>query len=196
MEQEHDQELVNRACRGQIEAFNALVGRHQGVAYNVAARMLGDHALAEDALQEALLSAHRGLAGFRGGNFRSWFLRIVANTCRDMRRSSRRRPSVSLDDPDLGPGAVLLSSQPSPEEHALRQEVADAIQQGLSLLPEDQRLVLVLVDLQGFSYEEAAEVLSTRLGTVKSRLARGRLALKEYLLQREELLPPELRLRR
>ena len=182
------------AQKGDIDAFNMLVERHQRLAANLAARLLGDLALGEDASQNAFISAYRGLSRFRGGNFRSWLLRIVANACHDIRRSSRRRPTASLDDEDLGLVAVLRSPEESPEEHAIRMELHREIQRGINTLAEDQKLALILVDVQGLGYQEAAEVLSANLGTVKSRLSRARAAMRDYMLQRRELLPAGLRL--
>ena len=194
MTPEQEKAYVELAQKGDIDAFNMLVEQHQRLAVNLAARLLGDLGLGEDATQNAFMSAYRGLSGFRGGNFRSWLLRIVANACHDIRRSSSRRPTASLDDEDLGLAAVLRSPQESPEEHAIRMELQREIQRGISTLAEDQKLALILVDVQGFGYQEAAEVLSANLGTVKSRLSRARAALRDHMLKRRELLPAGLRL--
>ena len=194
MTPEQEQAYIELARGGDVDAFNMLVESRQRQAFNLAARLLGDRALAEDATQNAFMSAYRGLRQFRGGSFQAWLLRIVVNACRDMQRRRYRRPSVSLDDETLGVGAGLQSTGESPEEHALRRELQQEIQRGLETLAEDQKLALVLVDIQGLGYQEAADALGANLGTVKSRLSRARAALRDYLRRRPELLPGELRL--
>ena len=181
--------------------FNCIILALQSQAYNLACRMLGDRHLAEDAVQEALTSAYRSFNQFRGENFRAWLMRIVANTCRDMLRASRSRPAVALDpvgtEPGSEEGSLSASDLPtdleSPEDAALRAELRRSIEAGLDSLPEERRLALVLVDVQGFSYEEAATVLNCSLGTVKSRISRGRRDLRDYLRNAGELLPSRFR---
>ena len=191
---EDESQLVRRSQQGELDAFNQLVERYQGQVYNLALRMLGDQALAADAAQETFISAYRGIKGYRGGNLRSWFLRIAANSSKDMLRSARARPAVSLDTLDLAPSATPRSHEESPENSALRQELGREIGQGLNTLPHDQRLALVLVDIQGFSYEEAAQTMGKPVGTVRSRLSRARQHMREYLRGRPELLPAQFRL--
>ena len=155
--------------------------------------------MAEDATQEAFLSGYKAFGSFRGENLRAWLLRIVANACRDMLRVRKSRPSVSIDSPPLNPEAPdsspleLPSHDESPEEYTLRRELGRTIQDGLQLLPEERRLAIVLVDVQGFSYEETAQVMKCSLGTVKSRLARGRAELRDFLQGRQEFLPRQFR---
>jgi RNA polymerase sigma-70 factor (ECF subfamily) len=194
----NERELVAQAVKGELAAFNQLVERYQGPAYNVAYRLLGDADEASDATQEAFFSAFRALGGYRGGNFRAWILRIVTNACYDQLRAKRRRPTSSLED-ELVPGegsAWLDEGQDSPEEHAERQELHGAIQRGIETLPPDQRVTLVLVDIHGLSYQEVAEITHTSLGTVKSRLSRARMRLRDCLMAQEELLPRPYRLNR
>ena len=191
----NERELVAQAVKGELAAFGELVERYQGTAYNVAYRLLGDADEASDATQEAFFSAFRALEGFRGGNFRAWILRIVTNACYDQLRAKRRHPTSSLED-QLMPGegsAWLDVGQDSPEEHAERQELYGAIQRGIETLPPDQRVTLVLVDVQGLSYQEVAEITQTSLGTVKSRLSRARMRLRDRLMAQEELLPRQFR---
>ena len=129
--------------------------------------MLSDWALAEDGVQESMVSGYRAFHQFRGDNLKAWLMRIVANTCRDMLRSSKSRPTVPLDPlpPDdmeasSVPSAVNLPSrEESPEDYAERRELNRTIQGGLDALPQDQRMSLLLVDVQGMSYEEAAQVM-------------------------------------
>ena len=155
--------------------------------------------MAEDAMQEALVSGYRAFGSFRGDNLRSWLLRIVANTCRDMLRARKARPSVSLDfsppnpeSPDAPP-IDSPSTDESPEEYALRRELGNVIQQGLQSLSQERRMAITLVDVQGLSYEEAAEVMGSSTGTLKSRLSRGRGDLRDFLRQHGELLPDQFR---
>ena len=184
-----EQSLVARSQQGDLDAFNGLVEAYQAQAYNLALRILGDPASAEDATQDAFFSAYRNIRSFRGGNFRAWLLRIVANACYDQLRAAKRRPTVPLDPLVLAP-----SREEQPEDYALRQELGEEIRKGLQALPADQRLAIVLADIQGLDYEEIAQVTRASLGTVKSRIARGRARLRDYLMARRELLPSAFRL--
>jgi RNA polymerase sigma-70 factor (ECF subfamily) len=190
-----DQDLVLRSQGGDLDAFNLLVERYQRLAYNVALRMVGDGATAEDATQDAFVSAYRAIGGFRGGSFKSWLLRIVTNSCRDRFRAARRARTLSLDEMLLNsPTFSPVNDSESPEEYALRRELGRVLSEGLTRLPEEQRLVVTLSDIQGLSYEEIAEVACCSLGTVKSRLNRGRARLRDFMMQRKELLPTQYRL--
>jgi RNA polymerase sigma-70 factor (ECF subfamily) len=190
-----EEALIAAARRGDAQAFNKLILAYQTLAYNVAYRVLHDADDAADATQEAFVSAFRALPRFRGGSFKAWLLRIVTNACYDDLRRRKRRPASSLDDmvvdPDHSP--MLIDENESPEEHAMRQALGGAIQSGLDELPDHQRMTLILSDIQGLSYEEIAEVTGVSLGTVKSRLSRGRSRLRDYLQQRQELLPQRYR---
>ena len=191
--QEDDQVLVKGSQEGDLEAFNRLVERYQGQVFGLAFSILGNRTSAEDVTQESFISAYRNIRKFRGGNLRAWLLRIVSNASIDVMRSSKRRPETSLDA-SMSEGFDVPSREESPEEHAMRGELRLEIQRGLGSLPEDQRLAVTLVDLQGLSYEEAADTVGVSLGTLKSRLSRGRFRLRDYLLKRPELLPEEFRL--
>lgn len=190
-----EQELISRSKDGDVEAFNLLVEQYQRLVYNLALRMLGNAEAAEDASQDTFLSAYRAIGKFRGGSFKSWVLRIAANSCHDKQRVARRYRVVSLDtlllETDDLPQA---NNTESPEDYALRRELGRFLSEGLSHLPEDQRLAVILSDVQGLSYDEVAQVTGSSLGTVKSRLNRGRTRLRDFLLQREELLPSKFRL--
>ncbi len=190
-----DQDLVLRSQEGDLDAFNLLVERYQRLAYNVALRMVGDGATAEDVTQDAFVSAYRAIGGFRGGSFKAWLLRIVTNSCRDRFRAARRARTLSLDEMLLNsPTFSPVNGSESPEEYALRRELGRVLSEGLTRLPEEQRLVVTLSDVQGLSYEEIAEVACCSLGTVKSRLNRGRARLRDFMMQRQELLPTQYRL--
>lgn len=196
----HDPLLVQDR-NGQTSCFNCIIEAHQTQAYNLACRILNDWSLAEDALQEALVSGYRAFRQFRGDNLAAWLMRIVANRCRDMLRSQRSRPTLPLDplaqdpdDPDSIPSALDIPSRDeSPENHAERGDLNRAIQAGLNTLPQEQRLAVLLVDVQGFSYEEARLSMDCSLGTVKSRVSRGRSGLRDFLRQQGELLPSQFR---
>ena len=193
--------LLVQDRNGQTSCFNCVIETYQAQAYNLARRILDDWSLVEDAMQEALVSAYRAFPRFRGDNLAAWLMRIVANRCRDMLRSQRARPALPLDplasdsdDPDSIPSALNIpSADESPEDHAERGDLNRAIQSGLNTLPQEQRLAVLLVDVQGFSYEEASLSMGCSLGTVKSRVSRGRGALRDYLRQQGELLPSQFR---
>jgi RNA polymerase sigma factor (sigma-70 family) len=187
--------LIAAAQRGDREAFNRLVVHYQDLAYNVAYRIMGDPDVAADATQDAFISAYQALSGFRGGSFRSWLLRIVTNACYDVLRSRKRHPTVSLDaDPELDWEEWTEGEEEPPEDYAERQDLGHVIQRGLQELPEDQRVVIVLSDVHGMAYREIAKTLGISLGTVKSRLSRGREKMREFLQGNAELLPARYRL--
>jgi len=188
--------LIAAAQRGDVTAFNQLVQIFQGVVYNVAYRVLHDQDAAADATQEAFLAAFHALPGFRGGSFKAWLLRIVTNGCYDQLRAAQRRPTTSLDDMEVDQdhSSWLLDDSESPEEYAIRQDLGRTIQAGLDELPPDQRVTVILSDIQGLSYEEIAASTGVELGTVKSRLSRARARLREYLLRNRELFPEGHRL--
>lgn len=189
--------VIREAQKGSVAAFNQLVMAYQGTAYNVAYRVIGNGDAAADACQEAFLKAYQAIKQYRGGSFKSWLLRIVTNACYDQMRHKRRRPATSLEDMTENSddhNEKLINGSERPEESILRGELNELIQVGINHLPEDQRLVLVLSDVQGFSYQEIAEIIGQPLGTVKSRLSRGRQRLRDFLLEQKELLPEQYRL--
>jgi RNA polymerase sigma factor (sigma-70 family) len=193
---DEERRLVEVAQRGDVESFNELVRLFEGRVYNLCYRMLGDADSAADAAQDAFLSAFRNLRSFRGGSFRSWMLRIATNTCYDVLRVRKRRPSVSLDieadDESASSPLQIADTAESPDDFAQRRELAAAIQDGLTALPDEQRIVLILSDIQGLAYEEIAQITNSNLGTIKSRLSRGRARLRE-VLKAGELLPTRYR---
>jgi RNA polymerase sigma-70 factor (ECF subfamily) len=189
--------LIAAAQQGRVDAFNKLVLTYQQQVYNLAYRIMGDPASAADATQDAFISAYQSIARFRGGSFKSYLMRIVSNRCYDELRRRKRRPATSFEDfgdVDEEANPALTNGHEWPEEHVERQEMARVIQAGIETLPPDQRVTLVLSDVQGFSYQEIAESMDVSLGTVKSRLARARGKLRDYLRSQEELLPTRYRL--
>ena len=159
--------LIAAAQQGRVDAFNDLVLAYQQQVYNLACRILGDPASAADATQEAFISAFQSLARFRGGSFKSYLMRIVTNGCYDELRRRKRRPTTSLEDfgeMDEEANPALINGHERPEEYAERQEMAHVIQVGIEMLPPDQRIALVLSDVQGLSYQEIAEATDLSLG--------------------------------
>lgn len=192
--------MITAAQHGDVPSFNQLVREYQGVVYHTAFRVLGDSEAASDATQDAFVSAFKNIKSFRGGSFKAWLLRIVTNSCYDQLRAKQRKPTASLDalllEPDNPPPGLEQARDESPQEHAERQELASILEKGLQTLPMDQRVTVVLSDIQGFAYSEIAEITRTNVGTVKSRLSRARASLREFLLAQEELLPSSYRLKR
>lgn len=190
--------LIDQALDGDLDAFNAIVLEFQDMVYYQAYRVIGERGAAEDATQEAFLSAYRKLHTYRGGSFKSWLLRIVTNACYDEGRRRQRQPVAPLHPTndygeEIESPAWLEDPGEKPEQTLERMELADAIQRCLNELDEKFRSVVVLVDMQGFDYQGAAEVIDRPLGTVKSRLARARESLQECLEGFGELLPLDLR---
>jgi len=191
--------LIQDALHGDLDAFNRLVLAYQDMVYYQAYRMMGEPQGAEDATQEAFVSAFRKLKSYRGGSFKAWLLRIVTNACYDELRRQKRRPTTPLepldaDDEEIESPNWLADDSESPEEAAARAELNEAIQNCLADLPEDFRAAVVLVDLQGLDYSEAAQAIGKPLGTIKSRLARARSRLRDCLQGFWELLPAAFRL--
>jgi RNA polymerase sigma factor (sigma-70 family) len=189
--------LIASARKGDVRAFNQLVMLYQSMVYNLAYRILSDPDAAADATQDAFLKAYKAMRQFRGGSFKAWLLRIVTNACYDQLRRKQRRPSSSLDDlpVDADHSHYLRDPAKQPDAVVEQQELNRAIQAGVMTLPFEQRVVLVLSDVQGLSYKEIAQATGLSLGTVKSRLSRGRAKLRDHLLSQRELLPARYRLR-
>lgn len=194
-------QLIRQSQEGDLQAFNSLVVAYQARVYNLAMRILGEPEAADDATQEAFISAFRNIRSYRGGSFRAWLMRIVTNACYDELRRWKRRRSTSLDavSSDLEGGdadgyRALADEAEGPEEAAERSDLARAIEDCLSRLPADFRIVAVLSDIQGYEYREIAEIVGKPLGTIKSRLARARSRLQDCLQRYRELLPAAFRL--
>lgn len=193
--------LVARSQKGDTRAFNSLVEMHQAGAYALALRMLGDPEAAADVTQDAFLSAYRAINSFKGTSFRAWLLRIVSNGCYDYWRTQARRPASSLEaaladdhdgettsqSSDAHVPKAMIDPSWDPEQVALRAEMIEQIQSALLQLPSEQRLAIILSDIQGMPYEEIARVMNTSLGTVKSRISRARGHLRGLLLRQGEL---------
>ncbi|MCA9938465.1 MAG: sigma-70 family RNA polymerase sigma factor [Anaerolineales bacterium] len=191
-----EDQLIQHAQQGDITAYNRLVLHYQDAVYNVALRIMSDPAAAADAAQEAFISAYKALGRFRGGSFKAWLMRIVTNQCYDELRRYKRRPQSSLDEltEESNSFAFMRSDDPGPEAWQQRQELVREIEHCLEMLPDEQRIVTVLCDVEGYDYQEIATMMSTSLGTVKSRLSRARRRLRDCLQQVAELLPSDYRL--
>ncbi|MBQ8111436.1 MAG: sigma-70 family RNA polymerase sigma factor [Clostridia bacterium] len=179
--------LISRASAGDAAAFNALMGMHERRMYAVALRMCGNAEDAQDCLQEAMLRVYRAISGFKAqSSFSTWVYRITMNTCLDELRKRKNRPNTSLDGL-LDAGWSPVDGGETPERHALRREVRLNLQEFIRELPEDMRAAVVLRDVQGYSYDEIAEMLDVNVGTIKSRISRGREKLREKISARSEL---------
>lgn len=180
-----DSALVEKARRGDQDAFARLVELSQGKVYNLALRLTGSPENASDVAQEAFLNAWRGLPSFRGeSSFSTWLYKLTSNAATDfLRRQARQRgleSPLSLDEEDSGLANLTPDPAPSPQQQLEHRELQAALSQGLAQLPREQRQALSL-RLAGLSYAEIAQSLDVEQGTVKSRIARARLALREYL---------------
>lgn len=186
-ELEQEKELVRRAKAGEQDAFAMLMEAHQGRIYNLTLRMTGSYEDAAELTQEAFFNAWQGLPRFQEeSSFATWVYRLASNACIDFLRREKRRKSismtVSLDDEENARQAELPDHRPTPEAEAERGELRAVIEQGLAALSEEHRQVLVMREISGLSYAEIAQVLELEDGTVKSRIARARLALRKVLV--------------
>lgn len=188
--------LIKKAQKGDVAAFNSLVLQYQEAVYNVAYRIMGQPQSAEDATQEAFISAYKSLKSFRGGSFKSWLMRIATNACYDELRRRKRRPQTSLDKltDENESFSFLRSPDDGPEKAQQRLEIMHAIEDCLQTLPADQRITAVLGDVEGYDYQEIAGITGVSLGTVKSRMSRARAKLRKCLQGVKELLPADYRL--
>jgi RNA polymerase sigma-70 factor (ECF subfamily) len=199
-----EEQLIARSQRGDVNAFNELILHYQQTTYGVVYRMIGNADIAADVTQDTFIAAFRAIQSFRGGSsFRAWLLRIASNLACDHWRRTQRHAVESLEmltDEDEPHAASDLSAlvesgqEANPEEYVLSQELQELIQRGLQVLPLDQCVAVVLCDIEGLSYEEISITTQSNMGTVRSRIARGRARLRHYLEQYRELLPRNYRL--
>ena len=195
----NEQALIQDAQNGDLDAFNTLILHYQDSVFNTALRILSDHDLAADVTQDAFISAFKSINSFRGGSFKAWLLRTVTNACYDELRRQKRRPTTPLE-PDTEDGEEMDSPRwladpgMTPDQKAEADELEHAIQHCLDNLPMEFKTVVVMADLQGLDYSEVAVAVRVPLGTIKSRLARARLRLRECLQGFAELLPSVFRL--
>ncbi len=179
-----DLRLVRAAQQGELASFNALIRRHEQAVFNVCLRLLRDVQAAEDATQDTFVKGWTAIHTFQGDLIRPWLLRIATNRCFDLLRARNRRPARSLDaEPfEIEPDWTSQAGQEEhPEAFAVRAELALHLERALASLPDDQRLAVILVDVQGYGYDEVAAVTGAPLGTVKSRISRARTRLRQTL---------------
>jgi RNA polymerase sigma-70 factor (ECF subfamily) len=185
--QRRDMILLERARGGDLDAFNDLVTVYQDQLFALVVRMVPDRDQASDVTQEAFFSAYRNLAGFRGGSVKSWLNRIAVNAAMDTQRARKRRPVQpypELEDESWQPPA---DESADPVTTALTIERAGVLNAALATITPDQRTAIVLFDVEGYDYQEIADMTGVSLGTVKSRIHRGRLALRDRLVDRLDL---------
>ena len=182
-----ERELIIRAGRGDAYAFEQLMAAHESKMYAVALRMCGNREDAQDCLQEAMIRVYRAMSGFKGqSSFSTWVYRITMNSCLDELRRRKARTATSLDAM-LENGFAPSDEGDTPEQSSLRSEQRRVLERAIADLPEDMRAAIVLRDVQGLSYDEIARTLDANVGTIKSRISRGREKLRAMLSEQPEL---------
>ena len=187
--QDPDNELVQKSQGGDRLAFNQLVLKYRNRVMGVATRMLGDRVEAEDLAQDVFVKVYHGLQGFQGeALFSTWLYRITTNSCLNQRRKRKRESQVTqvVDDPE----PILSDRASNPHTLLERKELKDFLEKAIQALPQEQRMVLILRDIEGLSYEEIADSLGLELGTVRSRLHRARLEVQGSV---KKMFSPDVR---
>lgn len=189
---ENEKLLLERAKKGEVEAFELLIERYQRKVFNIALKMLGNHDDASELAQEAFIKIYKSIKGFKEeSSFSTWVYRIATNVCLDELRKRKNRKLTYLDeviqseDGDLK--REIADQGLSPDAIAERKELKHALNQAILSLSEEHRVVLIMRDLHGMTYEEIAKITKCPEGTVKSRINRARLSLKEALYKNKEL---------
>ena len=182
-----DELLLRRACKGDVQAFVELLQSHESRIYAIALRMMGNREDAQDCAQEAMVRIYRAMGSFKGQSaLATWIYRITMNTCLDELRRRKARKVTSLDSL-VDNGWSPTDTGDTPEEHGLRVEKQNALNQAIQSLPDDMRAAIILRDVKGYSYDEIASILDANVGTIKSRISRGREKLREILSKQSEL---------
>lgn len=186
--------LIAFAQRGDLDAFNLLALKYQDMLFRISLRLIRDECGAEDAVQNALIQAFQNIRSFRGGSFKSWLARVAVNASYDELRRMGRHTSQPLeqfnqDGEEIESPVWMTDPLPGPEKLAEDGELQKALHRCIRSLIPDYRLMVILVDIEGMSYEEAARAARVPVGTVKSRLARARMQLRDSLQKFETLLP-------
>ena len=185
-----DEHLILAMARGgDVDAFNRLVAIHQDAVYGFSMSLTRQHAVADDVTQETFISAFRNISKMRGDNVRGWLLRIARNKAYDYFRRQNRRREFSVDADDAVFAERLTSENPSPADVAMNFELREAIEHCVGALSHEHREVIVLIDVQGSSYDDASEVCGVNVGTIKSRLNRARRRVRDCLRGFPGLLP-------
>ncbi len=182
--------LIRGAVEGNLDSFNQLVLTYQELAYNHALGLMGDADVAEDVTQESFIKAYQKIGQFYGGSFRAWLLSIVTHTAYDHLRRTVRHPTIALtpeddDGQEVESASWLVDTSPAVQSIIEERELSQTIRRALNRLPESFRSILILVDVYEMDYQEAAAVLDIPVGTVRSRLSRARLRLRETLRELE-----------
>jgi RNA polymerase sigma factor (sigma-70 family) len=188
LQRSRDRHLVERARDGDLDAFNELVSIYQDYLFALVVRVVGERDAAADAVQEAFFSAYRNLDRFRGDSFRSWLTRIALNAATDILRRRKRRPSEPFPEWEDESWQPPAPESESPERQMLQRNRSRLLAAALTQISHDQRTAIVLYDVEGYDYQEIADLTGVSLGTVKSRIHRGRLALRDVLAADRELL--------
>nr|WP_068555001.1 sigma-70 family RNA polymerase sigma factor [Thermotalea metallivorans]KXG77098.1 ECF RNA polymerase sigma-E factor [Thermotalea metallivorans] len=187
---DHENNLIEKSKQGDVESFETLIREYQTVAFNIAFRMLGNMEDANDVTQEALIKVYKSIKTFHGqSSFSTWLYRIVTNTCLDELRKRKRQKAYSYHHPiETEDGEIERDMEDygnSTEEIVERKETIKSIQDAINALPEQHKTVIVLRDIRGFNYEQIAEILDCPQGTIKSRISRARISLKEIIEKKE-----------
>ena len=180
-------ELMQTARQGDLTAFNELVLKYQDQVFNLARRILENQDLAEDIAQDTFIHAFQNIHQFKGGSFRAWLLRIATNLCYDEMRTWKRHPHLPLEPTDREDNTNespywIKDSGPLPEEAAEMSDLQNVLEHGLNQLPPKFRTVVTLVDVHQMDYKEVSQIAGVPIGTVKSRLARGRMQFRNILI--------------
>jgi RNA polymerase sigma-70 factor (ECF subfamily) len=183
-----DRALVEQALNGNLEAFNQLVTFYQDYLFALVVRVVNDRDAAADAVQEAFFSCYRNLSRFRGDSFRSWLTRIALNAATDVLRYRKRRPADPFPEWEDEAWQPPADESESPERQAMQRQASRMLAGAMGQITDDQRSAILLYDVEGYDYQEIADMTGVSLGTVKSRIHRGRLALRDILEPDMELL--------
>ncbi|HOM03599.1 MAG TPA: sigma-70 family RNA polymerase sigma factor [Acetivibrio sp.] len=191
-----EKELIDRAKKGDVEAFEQLIEGCQKKVFNIAFRMLGNYDDASELAQEVFLKAYKSIKNFKGDSlFNTWIYKVATNACLDEIRKRKNKKVVFLDeDIEFNGNEIkrqIKDDSPGPELTAEDNELKRAVKDSINMLSEEYRTVIVLRDIQGFSYEEISQIIKCPEGTVKSRINRARQALKKILQQKKELIDEE-----
>lgn len=192
--QDGESRLIKFAQRGDLDAFNLLALKYQDMMFRVSLRIINDECAAQDAAQNAMIQAFQNIRSFRGGSLKSWLARVAVNASYDELRRMKRHTAQPLeqfnqDGEEIESPAWMIDRSASPDELTENSELKGVLQRCIRSLVPDYRLMVILVDIEGMSYEEAARITRIPVGTVKSRLARARMQLRTALRKFEGILP-------
>jgi len=189
-----EQRLIQLTRDGDYDAFNRLVVEYQDAVFGVVLRMVRNRSAAEDITQDTFISAFRKISSYRGGIFRAWLFRIAKNASLDYLRKIARRGEISIDEESVYFSETVKDESQDPEADVLNAELARLIEHCMGELSHDHRFAMVMIDVEGYQYNEAAESIDVSVGTVKSRLNRARARMRDCVQQDRELLPTSMRL--